>query len=152
MTLVPFKDLLARPDVVALAERTFDDPASPEWLGRFMALTMACSPLNPEEDLLDSYATSGVCVFYARGLDGEGKEEGGYEPWTCQLHLGASLSFWFCMASGDCPVIPVDDGWLMPDDGSRPGREALGWPPELHALLERSLWGVVRDPAGLQLG
>ena len=140
-----FSTLMERPDVVALADRLGADATTPSWIYKFMALTLACSLAEPDGDMgphVGGYAGSGLCVFYVQEHE-DGEPTRRWEPWTCALNLGASLSFVFQCVNDSTQLFNEDDGWQTRPDGTQPGLDELGWQPAVHALLDRSVWRVV---------
>lgn len=137
--LIPFALLMERPDVVALADRMFSDGGPPDEMQRFLALTLACAPVTPEHDFEDGtadWAASGCCLLYVREESDLGSTR--WEPWTCEIALGASASFTF--ASVDRTVhVPL---WESDDDWA-------AWGAATRAMLGRSRWLVTREPATL---
>lgn len=109
---------------------------SPPFLEKFMALTMLCAVAEPDQDLAlpneSGYAASGVCVFYVRQNDEAGEPTGAWEPWSCEISLGESLSYTFQSLEDSTRLLNEDDS-------------CLDWQPATLALLARSAWMPLRD-------
>jgi hypothetical protein len=180
--LVPFNRLMDRADTAELATRLFGlgDGSTPDFIAKFLAVTMMCTAASPEQDLYTparnpstppehlGYARDSAVVYYVQ-LE---HETGVYAPWVCTVALGASVSFGFYPSGDPSQVMYQDDSWtiagaellpavangdgtvrhraILPNPPQQAQTQHLGWEPATHAMLARSLWLPVRD--ALRLG